>query len=95
MYGSSGCPLPAGETPAKLPGEFQLLPVAGELPGESSLFMLRFAEVIAGGGGAPIGCASIPGAPIFRCARCFSSMLSKPSLVKGFGSTSFMPTSGQ
>lgn len=93
MYGSSGCALFAGETPDNgPPGEFQLLTVAGDVAGESSLFMLRLPELMApGGGGAPM--ASIPGGCFFRWERCFSSMFSKPSLVKGLGSTSFMPAS--
>lgn len=90
MYGSSGWLLFDGDTIGRPPGEFQLLAVAGDVAGESSLFMLRLVELKApGGGGAPIG--SIPPGCFFRCARCFSSMLSKPSFVKGFGSTSFMP----
>jgi hypothetical protein len=79
----------AGDTPDKLLGEFQLLVVAGDVVGESSVLRLRLALDM-GAGGAPIG--SMPGGGcFFRCDKCFSSMLSKPSLVKGFGSTSFIP----
>ena len=67
-----------------------MLPVAGDLAGDSSSFMeVRFEEGWrpAEGGGT----ISMPWAGCLRCARCFSSMCSKPSFVKGFGSTSFMP----
>lgn len=90
MYGSSCTVLPAGETPVCCPpGEFQLLLVAGDVTGESSLFKLRFAELMFDGGGATM--ASIPGGCFFRWPRCFSSMFSRPSFVKGFGRTSFIP----
>ena len=89
MFGSSWL-LGAGETPEKLFGEFQLLVVAGEVAGESSLLRLRLA--FESGCGAAMG--SMPTGFFFRCARCFSSMASRPSFVKGFGNTSFMPGSG-
>lgn len=41
MYGSSGC-VSDGDTPVIPAGEFQLLPVAGDVLGESSCFKLRF-----------------------------------------------------
>lgn len=76
----------AGDTPDIWLGEFQLAVVAGDVAGESSVFKLRPAF---GRGGA--GMASMPPGCFFRWERCFSSMLRRPSLVKGFGSTSFMP----
>lgn len=74
--------------PAMPPGEFQLLAVAGEVAGESSLLRLRFV-LASGAGGAPIG--SRPAGCFLRCERCLSSMFTRPSLVNGFGRTSFMP----
>jgi hypothetical protein len=87
---ASSALLLAGETPAidMLFGEFQLLTVAGDVAGESSVFRLRLALDI-GAGGAPIG--SIPGACFLRCDRCFSSMFRSPSFVNGLGNTSFIP----
>lgn len=63
-----------------------MLAVAGDVAGDSSLLRLRFGF---GTGGAAMG--SMPPEFRFRCERCFSSMVSRPSLVKGFGRTSFMP----
>lgn len=91
MLGSSGWLL-TGETPEKLVtlGEFHWLAVAGEVAGESSVFRLRRVLLeIDGGGGAPMG--DMLGGCFLRCERCLSRMPIKPSLVKGFGRTSFMP----
>lgn len=88
MLASSAWLLATGDTPDKLFGECQFAVVAGDVAGESSVLRLRLGLEI-GAGGAPIG--STLGGCFFRCARCFSSILSSPSLVKGFGSTSFMP----
>ena len=80
----------AGDTPAeKVCGEFQLLAVSGDAAGESSVLILRFVAADRGAGGAAIG--SMPADCFLRCERCLSSMVIKPSFVKGFGSTSFMP----
>lgn len=92
MCGSSAGWLLAGDAPAMPPGEFQLLAVAGEVAGESSLFMLRLA-LARGAGGAAMG--SRPAGCFLRCERCLSSMFTRPSLVNGFGRTSFMPGSSQ
>ena len=67
-----------------------MLAVAGDVAGDSSLFRLL---LVLGIGGAAIG--SKPPGCFLRWERCFSSMLNKPSFVKGFGSTSFMPVIGQ
>lgn len=66
-------------------GEFQLPVVDGEGIGDSSLLRLRFAEFKGG------GITSRPAGCFLRWPRCFSNMLSRPSLVKGLGKTSFMP----
>lgn len=85
MYGSSPKLLPPGDPPVIWFGEFQLLAVAGDVAGESSLLRLRLAEFNGG------GMLSSPGGFFLRCPRCFSSMLNNPSLVNGLGKTSFMP----
>lgn len=91
MY-SSPILLPAGDMPARPPGEFQFVTVAGEVAGDSSLFIDLFAETCAsvpGGGGGTID--SIPGSGFLRWPRCLRSILSKPSFVNGLGRTSFIP----
>ena len=76
--------------PGNCPGEFQLEIVDGDSPGELSSLIECAVELW------PIveavfGTMSIPSGSFFRWPKCFSSMVSKPSLVKGFGNTSFIP----
>lgn len=83
---------PAGELEGSWLGEFQLETVAGDVAGESSDLRLRFVDARpteAEGGGGIASRAAPEG--FLRCWRCFSSMLRRPSFVKGLGRTSFMP----
>ena len=83
----------AGDTPAeKGCGECQLVVVAGDVAGESSFFMLRLLPTDSGAGGGSMGLMLAAGF-FFKCDRCLSSIVIKPSFVKGFGKTSFMPSS--
>ena len=79
-----------GERPGNCPGECQLDSVDVDSCGEASSLTER-PLVLWLMVGAVLGTISMDSGSFLRCPRCFSSMFSKPSLVKGFGKTSFMP----
>lgn len=81
---------PAGEIPLKVLGEFQLPKVEGDWPGDDSSLM-EWAEAGCARVEAVLGTMSRLSGIFFKWPRCFSSMLSNPSLVNGLGRTSFMP----
>jgi hypothetical protein len=95
---SSVCVEPPGETPGTWLGLFQLLVVAGDFAGDSSSFKLvpravdDATDCMADGAIMP-GVFGLPTSAMgfLRCARCFSSMCKRPSLVNGLGRTSFIP----
>jgi len=77
--------------PVNCPGDCQFEIIDGDWAGELSSLSDCPAEVwcIEDPVWGAIG--SIPSGMCFRWPRCFSSMFRRPSLVNGFGRTSFMP----
>lgn len=79
-----------GEMPENWPGDCQFEIVDGDWVGEFSSLSDCVPELC----GIDAACgpmASIPSGIFLRCPRCFSSICKRPSLVKGLGSTSFIP----
>jgi len=83
-FPNSSLALGTGEAPMTPPGEAQFVTVAGDVTGDSSLFI----DALVKPGGA---IASAPACDFFMWPKCFSSIFRRPSLVKGLGRTSFMP----
>lgn len=80
-----------GEMPENCPGDCQLETVEGDWPGELSS-LIEWGVEVCTMVDAVFGIISIPSGSFFRWPRCFSSIFKRPSFVKGFGKTSFIPS---